>query len=147
MREDFLAGAGSSFLDEDERREILSLCDEKQLAAEQLLFDYQEPGETVYFLMDGRLGVHKLTGFQEKMQVIALLDPGAVVGEAALFGGHVRRTRVTAIEESRLLCLERKKIVGLQESSPQTAFHLVEYFFHVTHLRLEKTSERLARIL
>lgn len=143
---DFFA-TEAEFLDEEERRELLSLCSEEHLEAGSVLFDYQDPAGKLYFLKEGRLAVHKFTGFQEKMQVVALLDPGAVVGEAALLDNHIRKTRVTAIEASRLLCLEKKDFAALQKDSPKTVFLLLKYFFYITNLRLEKTSERLARIL
>jgi CRP/FNR family transcriptional regulator, cyclic AMP receptor protein len=142
-----LAAASLDFLDEDERKTLLSLCAEKELKEGGVLFDYHESAETIFFLKEGRLAVHKFTGFQEKMQVIALLDPGAVVGEAALLKSHVRKTRVSAIEGSRLYCLDREDFTNLQQNNPTLAFHLLEYVLSIANLRLEKTSERLARIL
>lgn len=135
------------FLDADERSTLFSLCTEKQLDAGDSLFDYHESAATIFFLKEGRLAVHKFTGFQEKMQIIALLDPGTVVGEAALLHSHVRTTRVAAIEKSSLYCLDRKEFSNWQKKSPAMASRLLEYLFSVVTLRLEKTSERLARIL
>jgi len=139
--------ANFDFLDSEEMGELFSLCTEKQLDSGATLFDYQEPAESVFFLKEGRLSVHKFTGFQEKMQVIALLDPGTVVGEAALLRTHTRKTRVTAIEESSLYCLDRKDFFKWQEKSPVLATRFLEYLLSIVTLRLEKTSERLARIL
>ncbi len=135
------------FLNIDERSALFSLCTEKPLDAGELLFDYQESAESIFFVQDGRLAVHKLTGFQEKMQVIALLDPGTVAGEAALLQGHTRKTRVTAIAKSSLYCLERKEFIHWQKNSPEAAFRFLQYLLSLVSLRLEKTSERLARIL
>ncbi len=135
------------FLDADERSVLFSLCTEKELDAGDSLFDYHESAATIFFLKEGRLAVHKFTGFQEKMQIIALLDPGTVVGEAALLHSHVRKTRVAAIEKSSLYCLDRKEFFNWQKKSPAMASRLLEYLFSVVTLRLEKTSERLARIL
>ncbi|MCF8055557.1 MAG: cyclic nucleotide-binding domain-containing protein [Desulfocapsa sp.] len=142
-----LIAASLDFLDDGERRVLFSLFTEKQLNARAVLFDYNEPAESVFFLKEGRLAVHKFTGFQEKMQVIALLDPGAVVGEAALLQTHIRKTRVAAIESSSLYCLEREDFFRWQKKSPAMASRLLEYLFSIVTLRLEKTSERLARIL
>ena len=135
------------FLDADERSVLFALCTEKQLDAGDLLFDYHEPAETLFFLKEGRLAVHKFTGFQEKMQVIALLDPGTVVGEAALLPAHTRKTQVTSIEKSSLYCLNRKKFLNWQKNSPAPASRFLRFLLSLATLRLEKTSERLAHIL
>ncbi len=136
-----------AFSDDKIRHEFISLFTEKKLAADKVLFDYNEPAEKLFFLKEGHLAVYKYTGFLEKMQVIALLDPGAVVGEAAFIQHHVRSTRVTAIEESRLFCLAKKDFVIFQKQFPKGAAAFLEYLFSIVSLRLEKTSERLARIL
>ncbi len=143
--DDFLSTIG--FPDDSVRHEFVSLFTKQKLAAGEVLFHCNEPAEKFYFLNEGHLGVHKYTGFLEKMQMIAILDPGAVVGEAALLQYHARNTRVTAIVESRLSCLERKDFSSFQKQFPESAFCFLEYLFSIASLRLEKTSERLARIL
>lgn len=142
---DFLSGI--DFSDNNERLELVSLFTEKKLTASECLFDFDEPALRLFFLIEGHLAVHKYTGFLEKMQVIALLDPGAVVGEAALLHHHVRRTRVTAIVESRLFCLGKKDFATFQKQFPESSSRFLEYLLSIVSLRLEKTSERLARIL
>lgn len=135
------------FFDNEAQQGFISLCTEEKLNAGAALFDYSELAEKMFFLENGQLAVHKKTGFLQKMQVIALLSPGAVIGEAALLEGHVRDTRIIAIEDSRLFCLERRDFVRFQQEFPESAFRLLEYLLSIASLRLEKTSERLARIL
>jgi CRP-like cAMP-binding protein len=128
-------------------RELVSLFSSKELSAGDVLFEYDDVAEAFFFLQKGNLAVHKYTGFLEKMQVIALLDPGTVVGEAALLDRHIRKTRVTAIKDSKLVCLKTKDFEDFRKKFPQSGFILLEYLFSTIALRLEKTSERLARIL
>lgn len=130
-----------------ERGELVSLFSNKKLNAGDFLFEYNDAADTLFFLKEGSLAVHKYTGFLEKMQVIALLDPGAVIGEAALLNGHIRKTRVTAIKDSELVCLKNNDFEGYRKKYPQSGFNFLEYLFSTVTLRLEKTSERLARIL
>lgn len=143
--DDLLRGLDS--FDNEAQHEFFSLLTEKKLDAGTVLFEYNEPAEKLYFLQEGHLAVYKLTGFLQKMQVIALLDPGAVVGEAALLQSHVRNTRIITIEESRLFCLERRDFLGFQKGFPESALRFLEYLLAIATLRLEKTSARLARIL
>jgi len=143
--DEFLENLG--FTDNKAQQEFISLLTEQRLASGTVLFEYDEPAEKLYFLKEGHLAVYKKTGFLQKMQVIALLDPGAVIGEAALLPKQVRNTRIIAIEESGLFYLERRHFLAFQKKFPESAFLFHEYLLAIISLRLEKTSERLARIL
>ena len=134
-------------MDERDWQLIYSFCTTKSVSAGHVLFDYGEPGKTLYFIRGGRLAVHKFTGFQKKMQVVALLDRGAVTGESALLESHYHKTKVTVIEDTELLCLSVKNYQTLKNEQSELAFRLLEYLFSIISLRLEKTSERLAQIL
>lgn len=118
-----------------------------ELAAGEVLFRSGEVASSVYFLVSGRLAVRKKTGFAEKMQVVALLDPGAPVGEGAVFAGQIHEATVVAIEQSRLFALAGTSLEILKERSPSLAWKLVTRLFYVSHLRLRKTSDRLALVL
>jgi len=133
--------------DEKASGELAALFTEKTVASDDILFDYGEPAEELYFLKDGHLAVYKFTGFLEKMQVIALLDSGAVVGECAVLHEHLRSTRVTAIKKSTLLVLTKKSFMEYQQLFPESASRILTYLLSIVSLRLEKTSGRLARIL
>jgi CRP/FNR family transcriptional regulator, cyclic AMP receptor protein len=136
-----------NFLDEAERHLLSSLLNEKKILAGEVLFDYGDSAAVLYFLSQGRLAVHKLTGFEEKLQVIALLDPGSIVGETAILRDHVRHTRVVAIEDCRLYGLDRKDFAALKDQSEELACRFLEHILSIVALRLEKTSDRLARVL
>jgi len=138
----------SGLSDQGAMEALSSFLKKRDLAAGELLFDYGDSTvEEMFFLSHGHLAVHKKTGFQEKMQVIALLDPGAVVGEGALLDGHIRATRVRAIKDSSLLALSRSDFAVFQHQHPLSALLFLEFLLGIVSLRLEKTSERLARIL
>ncbi len=136
-----------NFSDDEASKQFISLFTEKHIAADKILFDCNEPADKVYFLKEGHLAVHKHTGFLEKMQVIALLDPGTVIGEAALLQKHVHTTRVTSAVDSKLFFIKRNEFLRFQKHFPESGFCFLQYLFFIVNLRLEKTSERLARIL
>jgi CRP-like cAMP-binding protein len=120
---------------------------ELKLAAGDTLFNVGDRATMVYFLVTGRLAVRKSTGFAEKMQVVALLDPGAPVGEGAVFPGQVHDSTVVAVEESRLVALPGERLQGLAEEKPGLAWKIITRLLLVAHLRLKKNSDRLARVL
>ena len=132
---------------ESDRQALYAFCSEKSLGAGELLFDYGQPGKALYFIEKGRLAVHKFTGFQKKMQVVALLESGSLVGESALLDNHVHQSKVTVVEDCRLMCLGIQQYQKLQNEKPDLALWLFAFLLQITTLRLEKTSERLAQIL
>ncbi len=135
------------FPDDEVSNQFVSLFTEETIAANEILFDCDESADKVFFLKEGHLAVHKYTGFLKKMQVIALLDPGAVIGEAALLQKHVRTTRVTSVVDSKMSFIKRDEFLQFQKQFPESGFRFIQYLFFIVSLRLEKTSERLARIL
>ncbi len=134
-------------MNEEEHRLFISLLSEKRISAGETLFEYDDSAEALYFLRKGRLSVHKFTGFLKKMQVVALLDPGAIVGEAALLQNYSRQTRVVAIEDCMLYGFKKEDFATLKEHSCKLACRFLEHILSIVSLRLEKTSDRLARVL
>ena len=131
----------------NDRKMLYAFCSERSLLVGELLFDYNEPGKSLYFIEEGRLAVHKFTGFQEKMQVVALLEKGSIVGESGLLRNHVHQSKITVVEDCRLMSLSAQQYQKMQNENPDLALRFFAYLLKITTLRLEKTSERLARIL
>ena len=143
--DEFFSAIG--FPDAEASDHFSSLFTEENISADEILFNCNESADKLFYIKEGHLAVHKHTGFLEKMQVIALLDPGTIVGEAALLQKHVRTTRVTAIVDSRLSFIKRDDFLHFHKQFPASGSRFLEYLFSIVSLRLEKTSERLARIL
>lgn len=136
-----------SFLDSEEKTVLQSLSSEVEVPAGGVLFRAGDAATAVFFLVSGRMAVQKNTGFAEKMQVVALLDAGAPVGEGAAVAGQRRGATVVAIENCRLLSIEGQKLETLRRSNPNLAWKIMTKLLHVTHMRLQKSSERLAHIM
>lgn len=135
------------FLDADQQRRIAALITEVTVEQDRFLFEVGSPAGEVFFLHQGRLSVLKQTGFHGKMQVVAILEPGALVSEAGFLPGHVHGVSVRAIERSSLYRLTRGKIEEMKDDDPQLAIGLMSRLVFVSNVRLEKTTERLARVL
>jgi len=140
-------GGVFAFLGVEEQRRLLSMVTEVVIEQDMFLFEVGGPAKEVFFLAQGRLSVQKQTGFHRKMQVVAILEPGALVGEAGLLAGHVHGVSVRAIEQSRLYCLDRRKIECLEHTDPQLAIQLLKRLLLISSRRLEKATDRLAHVL
>jgi CRP/FNR family transcriptional regulator, cyclic AMP receptor protein len=147
-----MAGAGGkmplhalSFLNAEERARVTAAP--VVLKKGEMLFQRGEAAEGVFFVEKGRLAILQETGFNERTQVVALLDPGASVGEGGALGDSFREAAVLAVEDSLLYCLDRERLTALGEHNPQILIRILKRLLYVSNVRLQKSSERLAHIL
>ncbi len=136
-----------AFLDAEEQQRLAAVVSEVSLAQGAFLFEVGEQAAEVFFLAQGRLSVLKKTGFHRKMQIVAILEPGAIVGEAGLLVDHIHKTSVRSIEQAHLFCLKRQAIEALEHNDPQLVMQLLKRLLLISSLRLEKTAERLTKVL
>ena len=135
------------FLNSEESAGILSATTQVVLKKGEVLFRTGDVAEGVFFIEKGRLAVLKETGFNHRTQVVALLEPGASVGEGGVLGYAPRSATIIAVDESVLFCLNRGILATLAEKDPHILIRILERLLYTTNLRLQKSSERLAHIL
>ncbi len=90
----------------------------------EVLFRKGEPGNSCYWIKSGTLkvGVTSETGEE---RILALLGPGAVVGELAILDNLPRSATVTAISETNLTELKSSDLVGYLRQHPDVYADLV----------------------
>jgi CRP/FNR family transcriptional regulator, cyclic AMP receptor protein len=136
-----------SFLNAGERAELLAVATPAVLKKGERLFQAGDAADAVFFLESGRLAVLKETGFNQRTQVVALLEPGASAGEGGALEGSFRTATVQAIEESLVYCLQYGSLAALGKSDPRILIKIYKRLLYVSNVRLQKSSERLAHIL
>lgn len=99
------------------RAEILRATQRVNLEAGEDLFRAGDPGDAIYVLLTGSLGVY-FPGPSGYPQLSALISPGETVGEMAVVSGDPRSATVTAIRDSKLVRLSREEFERLVESKP-----------------------------
>ncbi len=135
------------FLEEREARVLLKSMTPLVLRAGTDLYLVGDTADCLYLLVSGRIAVRKRTGFGDRMQVVALLDPGAPIGEDGLIDGRDRGATLTAVAESHLLMLSRQVFDEVVSTDSATALKLLKWLLERVSLRLKKSSDRLAQIL
>lgn len=136
-----------AFLEQEEAKTLLSTMQRVSYAAGTVVFEKGDAADCMYFLHTGKVAVQMKTGFGEKMQVVALLDPGAPVGEKGLLGRQTRGATLVAVKDSELLVLPREAFDILVDESPALIIKILKWLLHRVSLRLEKNSERLTHVL
>lgn len=135
------------FLEEGEARQLLGVMDTLSCKRGSELFAHGDRSECMYFIVSGRVAVQNRTGFGDRTQVIALLDAGAPIGERGILGNVFRGARVTVVEDAELLRLSLTDFADIVKKQPFLAVSVLRWLLDRATLRLQKSSERLARVL
>lgn len=93
------------------------------LEPQQPLFTAGDPGDGCALLDEGLLKVHMISSSGGE-RILAILGPGALVGELAMIDGAPRSASVSAIRASKLRVVSRKAFDGIAAKHPQVWRHL-----------------------
>lgn len=135
-----------SFLTQEETERLASRCNARDVEQGEELFAVGEPSDAVYFVVRGKCAIRKETGFENKMQVVALLSSGSIISEN-VSPERKHTTSVVAAENSTFWMLPILELERMKTSDARLAMKLIEKFLEVSGKRLDACTERLARIL
>jgi selenocysteine lyase/cysteine desulfurase/CRP-like cAMP-binding protein len=91
-------------LSDAERRELAELLRPFSLAADEVLFRQGTPAERMYFVASGRLAVHR--SGDDTIVPLAVVEPGAMLGEMALAGAMLHTGTAIAVEPATGFALD-----------------------------------------
>jgi CRP-like cAMP-binding protein len=99
------------------RRSLLSAANTIDLRAREVLFHADDPGDGCYFL---RQGVVKASVVSKDGQerLLAVMGPGALIGELSLFDDQPRSAAITALKPCRLLHLSKGSFFRVADANP-----------------------------
>jgi CRP/FNR family transcriptional regulator, cyclic AMP receptor protein len=109
------------------------------LAADQVLFLSGDEGDGCYRVDDGLLKVSVVAPAGGE-RILAVLGPGAMVGELSMISGAPRSAAVTAIRESRLSFVSRATFDTFARDNPDLYKHVMKLLAD----RLIETNNALA---
>jgi predicted acylesterase/phospholipase RssA/CRP-like cAMP-binding protein len=124
---------GFSTLPSPARTRAASLLKEQELNAGDVLAREGDPGDALYLVVEGSIGVRKqeydyVAGIQ-----VEIHGPGAVTGDRALLTGHPRAATITALETSVVGILSRADFDLLCREFPQETKSLVAWMHGRLH--------------
>lgn len=115
-----------SALDEREMAELVGLGHLVQYAADTLVFAKGDPGDCLYAVLKGQIGIHT-SSEDGKVMMLNILDPGAVLGEIALIDGKERTAGATALRPSEMFRIDRPAFLAFLERHPRLAIRMMEF--------------------
>jgi CRP-like cAMP-binding protein len=100
-----------------------------RLAAEAVLFLAGDAGDGCYRVEQGLLKVSIISPSGAE-RILAIVGPGAIVGELSTIDGLPRSASVAAVRDSELSFISRSAFQGFADKHPQIYKHLVTLLAH-----------------
>jgi CRP/FNR family transcriptional regulator len=137
-----------------ELADLAGRCRSRMLRPGEVLFDEGAACTSLFVIASGRIEVRQ-TSLRGREQVFHTEQRGAALGEAPLFDGGGYIASAVAVEPTRVLSLDRARLIALCRRRPDVALALIETLAHrvrrfagiVSDLAFRPVPERLARYL
>jgi CRP/FNR family transcriptional regulator, cyclic AMP receptor protein len=120
-------------ISEEELQKIADLLHCKKFSAGSNIMTAEQPGEVVYFILQGTVKVHVEQADGSDV-VISILGAGDIVGEMSLLDNSTRSASVVTIEESTLLWMDRNTFNELLKTVTALTYNLARIL--IKRLRL-----------
>lgn len=115
--------------------------EEKTFKKDELIFDEDSKGDSMYILKSGAVKILKKVKNQEN--TIAVLNPGEFFGEMALLDGLPRSAAVRATADSEVFLVTLEGYQRLRRDKPHTALKLMDVIIKVLSNRLRQANKNL----
>jgi CRP-like cAMP-binding protein len=110
-----------------------------KLKADETLFVAGDPGDSCYRVDAGLLKVSVVSPAGSE-RILAIMGPGAVIGELSMIDGRPRSASVTAIRDSELSSISRAAFDAYACAHPEVYWHVMR----VLARRLRETNSTVA---
>ncbi|HEY5040217.1 MAG TPA: cyclic nucleotide-binding domain-containing protein [bacterium] len=115
--------------------------EEKAVKKDELVFDEDSKGDSMYVIKSGAIKILKKVKNQEN--TIAVLNPGEFFGEMALLDGLPRSAAVRATGDAELFMIPLEGYQKLRRDKPHTALKLMDIIIKVLSNRLRQANKNL----
>ena len=118
-----------------------SVGSEKTVRKDEMVFDEDSKGDSMYVIKSGSVKILKMVKNQEN--TIAVLNPGEFFGEMALLDGQPRSAAVKGTSDSELFMITLEGYQKLRKDKPHTALKLTDVIIKVLSNRLRQANKNL----
>jgi len=123
----------------DQLRTLAGIVEEQHYVEGDVIFAEGEPGETLYVVVSGRVGIEREPK-QGRVQRLETLTARQYFGEQTIFDGAPHENRAVAVGRVHLLSIRREPLMALIRRSPDLSMSLVM----VLSQRLRDADSKLA---
>lgn len=129
-------------LDDEALAALTDEITEVELPRGATLFHEGDPGDRLYFIISGKIKLGR-TASDGRENLVAIMGPGELFGEMALFDPSPRSTAATAVSETHLAGLNHDNLKKVIERNPAVSQQLLQALAR----RLRRTNENLADLV
>jgi len=138
----------------EEILELAPFLTPQRFAAGEVIFEEDEPGTGVYFLISGKVKLAKRSSGGRR-QILKLVGPGEILGEEVLFSGEGYGGYAKALEPVRAYYVSIKTLAQFLSEHPRVATRLIEHLAReikgfqdkILETSYGSSLERIARLL
>ncbi len=124
---------------------ISNLLAVEDFAPGDVLFDEGDLGDRMYFLHMGRIQIDRQTT-PGHYEVLAELEPPAIIGEMAILREAPRSARGVAMKPSVLWGIDRDSLLDLANTGNAASYKIIRWIAASLSERLSRTNDKLIEI-
>ena len=133
-------------LDSDELAQVADVCKEEKFVSGEYIFREGEHGNRLYLIVDGDVRISRdVPGSGE--EALAILKPGALFGEMAVFDRSERSTHAISNGGTTVLTISRADFEMLLDFNRELAHKVLWACVRVLTMRLRSTNDSLRSFL
>lgn len=133
-------------LDEDELNQVADVCKEERFVSGAFIFREGEHGNRLYLIVDGEVRISRdVPGSGE--EALAVLKPGAIFGEMAVFDRTERSTHAISNGGTTVLTVSRPDFEMLLDFNREMAYKVLWACVRLLSSRLRSTNDSLRSFL
>ena len=126
----------------EEQDELRAMMTQTTLRRGETLFTEGDAGDRLYILLSGKVKLGR-TAADGRENMVAIMGPGDVFGEMALFDPSPRSTNAVAVSETRLAAIKHESFKRAQQLDPSISDQVIKTLAR----RLRHANEALADLV
>ena len=131
------------YLSDEELNALIAAAESLTFEKGEKIIGQGEFSEDFFSVIDGSVGVSIADVDQEEM-FITRIGVGDVFGETAIFVKEARTANVTALEPTRVLRIERKKMIGYIAANPHAGNKILMVIILSLISKLKNANQEIA---
>ena len=133
-------------LTDDEFSTFVDYCETKHIDTGETLWEEDDDSNYAVFIVSGKVGIKKKTEFEGKYMIVGTFSPGTVIGELCLLGDRPRSVTAVVLEPVEIFIFSSESFELLSTEHSKLALKLLKHVFAITVARLNRSTDRMARI-
>ncbi len=133
-------------LHDEEMERLTKLIFARTYKSGRTLFFENTPGEVMYLIHSGTVGIFKSSGDKNELQ-LATLGPGSFFGEMSLLDDRPRSATARVMDDAELVVITKKAFEQMLETDPGITSKILIAMLKAVFQRLRDTDERFKSLM